>query len=85
MLEREKLGPESIWNADETGVTTAQKCPKVIAPKNLKQIGHVASAAEWKQLVTVCNAVNALGNVIPPFFVFPRVKTNPAFLFGAPV
>lgn len=83
VLAREKFGPENIWNADETGVTTVQKCPKVIAPKKLRQVGHVTSA-ERGQTVTICNAVNALGNSIPPFFIFPRMKTNPAFLFGAP-
>lgn len=83
VLKKDKFGAESIWNADETGVTTVQKCPKVIAPKKLKQVGHVTSA-ERGSLVTICNAVNALGNSIPPYFVFPRVKTNPAFLFGAP-
>lgn len=73
MLVREKLGPESIWNADETGVTTVQKCPKVIAPKKLKQVGHVTSA-ERVQLVTVSNAVNALGNFfsLRHFLCFPE-------------
>lgn len=86
-LKREQFGAESIWNADETGVTTVQKCPKVIAPKKLKQVGLVTSS-ERGHLVTVCNAVNALGNSIPPFFIFlfprifPHMKTNPAFLLG---
>lgn len=83
VLSREKFGPESIWNADETGVTTVQRCPKIIAPKKLRQVGLVTSA-ERGQTVTVLNAINALGNSIPPFFVFPRQKMNPAFLFGAP-
>lgn len=68
-LKREQFGAESIWNADETGVTTVQKFPKVIAPKKLKQVGLVTSS-ERGHLVTVCNAVNALGNSIPPFFIF---------------
>lgn len=83
VLNREKFGPESIWNADETGVTTVQRCPKIIAPKKLRQVGLVTSA-ERGQTVTVLNAINALGNSIPPFFIFPRQKMNPAFLFGAP-
>lgn len=83
VIVREKFGPHSIWNADETGITTVQKCPRVIAPKKLKQVGLVTSV-ERGQTVTVCNEINAIGNSIPPFFVFPRVKTNPVFLFGAP-
>ena len=83
ILIRENFGPERIWNVDETGVTTVQKCPKIIAPKKSKQVGLVTSS-ERGQLVTMCNGINALGNSIPPFFIFPRVKMNPAFLFGAP-
>lgn len=83
VLTREKFEAHSVWNADETGVTTVQRCPKVIAPKNLRQVGFVTSA-ERGQTVTVLNSINALGNSIPPFFIFPRVKMNPAFLFGAP-
>lgn len=45
-------------------------------------MGHVTSA-DRGPTVTICNAINALGNSIPPFF-FPCVKCNPAFLFEAP-
>jgi len=31
VYDRFKLGPESIWNCDETGMTTVQKPSKVIA------------------------------------------------------
>lgn len=43
-MKQEKFWPESIRNVDETVVTTVQKCPKVIAPRKLKQVGHVTSA-----------------------------------------
>lgn len=33
--------------------------------------------------MTIFNTVNAIGNSIPPCFIFPRVKINQAFLFGA--
>lgn len=38
VLTGEKLGSESIWNADETGVTTVQKCPKTIAQINFVKL-----------------------------------------------
>lgn len=38
VLTREKLGPESIWNADETGVTTVQKCQKNFKKKNFVKL-----------------------------------------------
>jgi len=69
------FGPESIWNIDETGVTTVQRPCRVIARKGAKQVGSVVSQ-ERGTLVTVCCGVNATGNHIPPFFVFPRVKVQ---------
>ncbi|XP_065650907.1 uncharacterized protein LOC136079118 [Hydra vulgaris] len=71
--ERHHFGPKSIYNVDETGLTTVQKPVKVIASKGVKQVGSITSA-ESRTLVTACYAVNAIGNSIPPLFVFPRVK-----------
>ena len=38
-----------------------------------KQVGRITSA-ERGTLVTACCASNAIGNSIPPLFIFPRVK-----------
>lgn len=81
--EEYQFEAHNIYNCDETGCTTVQVCPKVIASKHVRQVGQVTSA-ERGTLVTVCFAVNALGNVIPPFFVFPRVKYNETFINGGP-
>lgn len=83
VLETHKFGPESIWNIDETGCTTVHKPGKVVAQKGQKQVGQVTSA-ERGTLVTVCCGINALGNSIPPFFVFPRVNMKDIFLKGGP-
>ena len=64
------FGPDQIWNVDETGVTTVQKPVKVLAEKGVKQVGSIVSQ-ERGTLVTVCCAVNVLGNHMPPFLVFP--------------
>jgi hypothetical protein len=74
---------QNIYNCDEIGCTTVQKCPKVVASKHCCQVGQVTSA-ERGTLVTVCFAVNAIGNVLPPFFIFPRVKYNPVFVENGP-
>ncbi|XP_071571469.1 uncharacterized protein [Temnothorax nylanderi] len=63
--------------------TTVQRCPKVLASKRDRQVGQVTSA-DRGTLVTVCFAVNAIGNVIPPFFIFPRVKYNESFVDNGP-
>ena len=41
-------------------------------------------SAERGQLVTVCCAVSAIGNTVPPMFVFPRVHYKDSFVNGAP-
>lgn len=83
ILQRENFGPHDIWNIDETGVTTTHKPTKVIASRGVKQVGQ-ATSQERGTLVTVCNAVNAIGNFIPPFLVFPRVNVREFMYVGAP-
>ena len=61
-----------IFNIDETGCMTVQQSGKVVAPTGAKQVGALASA-ERGQTVTLCCAVNAADQSLPPMFVFPRV------------
>ena len=77
------FGPQSIYNVDETGIVTVQKPRKIVAEKGVKQVGATVSQ-EKGTLVTLCCAVNALGNAIPPFFVFPRVNFQAQWLATAP-
>ncbi|XP_065645632.1 uncharacterized protein LOC136076096 [Hydra vulgaris] len=70
---RYKYNPNCIYNVDETGLTTVQKPVKVLAGRGSKQVGRITSA-EQGTLVTACYASNAIGNSIPPLFIFPRVK-----------
>ena len=64
---------QNIWNVDETGCTTVQHPNKVLAEKGTRQVGTITSAGRGV-LVTVCCAVSATGNTVPPFFLFPRAK-----------
>ena len=73
ILSTQDIGPGDIWNADEAGVTTVQRPDRVVGRKGRKQIGKITSQ-ERGQLVTINLAVSALGNHIPPFFVFTRYK-----------
>ncbi|CAK1588432.1 unnamed protein product [Parnassius mnemosyne] len=43
------------------------------------------TSAERGTLVTVAVAISALGNMVPPFFVFPRVHYKEHFIRGGPV
>jgi hypothetical protein len=82
-MNRHKFGPHQIYNVDETGITTVHRPDKVVAGRGLKQVGQVTSG-ERGTLVTLCCAVNALGNSLPPFFIFPRVYYKDNMLIGAP-
>lgn len=75
--------PQNIYNVDESGLTTVQKPDRIIAEKGSKQVSQVTSG-ERGALVTICCGVNALGNSIPPFLIFPRVNFKDHMIIGAP-
>ncbi|KAK0148855.1 Jerky -like [Merluccius polli] len=83
VLEKHSFAAQDIWNMDETGITTAQNPEKMVARKGVKQVGAVTSA-ERGTLITLACAVNALGNSIPPMFIFPRKKIHPSFTSNGP-
>ncbi|KAJ3655378.1 hypothetical protein Zmor_014511 [Zophobas morio] len=84
VLDRNQFEPNDIYNVDETGVTTVQKPDRIVARKGTRQVGSVTSA-ERGTLVTVTVAVNAIGNSIPPMFVFPRIRYQEHFIRDGPV
>lgn len=73
-----------IWNVDKTGVTTVQAPSRVVARRGVKQVGAMTSG-ERGTLVSVAYAVQALGNAIPPFFVFPRQNFKDHFFQSGPL
>ena len=83
VMDRYNFDASRIWNVDETGVTTAVKPNKIVAKCGAKQVGALSSA-ERGQLVTLCAAISASGQTIPPFLVFPRKNFKDYFLNGAP-
>lgn len=83
VLLKYKFEGQDIYNLDETGITTVQRTEKIVASRGKKQIGAITSA-ERGTLVTMCLAVNAIGNFIPPMFVFPRVNYKDYFVRGGP-
>lgn len=81
--EREGFTPDRIYNVDETGMSTVHNPSNVIATKGAKQVGHMTSGERGVN-VTVISSVNAIGNSVPPAFVFPRVHYKDNMLKGAP-
>ena len=70
VMDRYSFEASNIWNLDETGLTTVQRPCRVVAQKGVKQVGAVTSG-ERGELVTLCQAVSAVGNTVPPMFIFP--------------
>ena len=84
VMEKENYPPHRIFNVDEKGVSTVPNhVPKIIAMKGRKQVGTIASG-EKGQTTTTIICGNALGNFVPPLFIFPRVKPNHDLMRGAP-
>lgn len=77
------LQATDIYNLDETALTTVHNPPKVLGPKGQKQVGQVTSG-ERGVLVTACCFINAGGQAVPPFLIFPRVNFKAHMLNGAP-
>lgn len=72
VLELYKLEAKDIWNVDETGCQNVQRPSKIVAQKGSRQVGK-ATSAERGTTVTMALAVSAIGNTVPPMFIFPRV------------
>ena len=64
---------------------TPQTPLKVIVLKGAKQVGTVTST-ERGSLVTMIGTINAIGNTVPPYFIFPRSDfVKESMLAEAPV
>lgn len=83
VVKRLSSGGRIIFNLDETGCTTVQKVPKVVAEKGCKLVGQVTSR-ERGELVTMCSIVSATGVALPLVFIFPRKNFREVFMTGAP-
>ncbi|XP_066591430.1 uncharacterized protein [Prorops nasuta] len=84
VLDKYNFRPHNIYNVDETGITTVQKPTKVVGVRGTKYVGSITSA-ERGTFVTMCLAVNAVGNSVPPMFIFPRKNFYYHFIRDGPV
>jgi hypothetical protein len=72
--------PHCIFNIDEKGLSVEHKPPKIVAGKNYKVQAVTSGKA---QNVTLIGCVNALGQQIPPYFIFPGKRMLESLLDGA--
>jgi hypothetical protein len=69
LLENDLLDkPQHIFNVDESGFSTEHRPPKIVCGKQLKPQSVVS---EKSKNVTIIGSANAIGNHVPPFYVFP--------------
>jgi hypothetical protein len=64
-------------------LTNVHKPKKIIAVRGEKQVGKVTSG-ERGEIVTACCAINAIGNHIPPFMIFPRKNWQDRMINNGP-
>lgn len=72
--------PNYIFNIDETWVSTEHQPPKVVCGKDTVP---QAVTSLRSSLVTLIAGGNAIGNVIPPYYVFAGKRWSPELLQGA--
>lgn len=72
--------PQNIYNIDETGVSTEHNPPKVVCDSSIKPQNITSTRSST---VTIIASGNALGNSIPPYYIFPGQRWNEEFLKGA--
>ena len=72
--------PQLIYNLDETGLQPEHRPPNVIAPPESKP---QAITSPRSTTVTLIGCANAIGNSLPPYFVFKGKRFMPELLKGA--
>lgn len=83
VLDDGEYEPRQIWNMDETACPTVPNKPvKVVAKKGARRVGQKTSAERGSN-VTMALAINASGQSIPPFYIFPKKNMQRMFLDNA--
>ncbi|XP_049424947.1 uncharacterized protein LOC125884164 isoform X1 [Epinephelus fuscoguttatus] len=83
VLDRHHFQAKDVWNVDDSSTVNVQVPDKVLASRGTKQVGSTTSA-ERGTFVTMALAVNAMGNSIPPHFVFPCKTYHDHFVRDGP-
>lgn len=70
IVEENDLGPQQIFNMDETGFQIVAKGSKVVAKRGSRCV-YVRVSGERSETISAASCANAAGTVIiPPFFIF---------------
>jgi len=80
ILMKYKLQAHDIYNMDEIEVTFVKKTGKIVAFQGNKHNKAIISGKD--STVTMCLAINAAGNLIPPMHIFSKTANNLNFMQG---
>ena len=72
--------PERIYNIDESGFSTEHTPPKIVCGSDIKP--QAVTSARSKT-VTIIGGANAIGNHVPPFYIFPGKRWCESLLEGS--
>lgn len=75
-MEKYGLLPYSIYNADETYITTVTDPGKYLAEKGQRRVGAVTSGERGSDII-IMYAKRWEGNFILPMFIFARQRITP--------
>lgn len=84
MYQKYRFKPDSIYNVDESGITTVQKPAKCLGPKGIKQLGYKTSGERGKNVTVIC-CMSAAGKYVAPMFIFPRKRMTDTLAKNGPV
>ncbi|KAG5867847.1 hypothetical protein JTB14_018980 [Gonioctena quinquepunctata] len=84
VMHCEKFVAKDIYNIDETGVTAGQKLNRVVAKREIRQVGALTSG-ERGTLVRVTVAVSAIANYVSPLLIFPRIRYQDHSMKDGPI
>lgn len=77
-MEKYEFTPDRIYNLDESSLSTVMKPVKVVCARGQPVATQVTR--ERGDTMTFVGIINAVGQSIPPVFIIPRCRWNPAFM-----
>ena len=82
--EKYKFPASSIYNADESGLSTVpNNLPMVVSPTGSRRVSKIVSAERGRNVTIIC-CISATGFYLPPFLIFARKRMLPELVERAP-
>lgn len=82
--EKYKFPTSSIYNADESGLSTVpNKLPMVVGPTGSRRVSKIVSAERGRNVTIIC-CISATGFYLSPFLIFARKRMLPELVERAP-